>query len=631
MKKTTPDTFTPTRFSPKWLLLFAFLIFCQTPGLAQPQRRGNIWYFGQNNGLDFSCGRPTKITNVRVSSIEGVTALCDEQGEVLFYSNGGGTLANIFNELDQGRIWNRNQEIMLDLGTTSGGGLSSAQGVMALPDPANPNRYYLFTVDHFPTLSQPTHRGLSYFKIDMAANGGLGAVVTSETRVFNPATECLTAARHSNGQDYWILTIDFDSRDLLAVPVTAQGVQAPIRHPRLLEHFPFILKASPDSRYFCDGQVLYRFDPATSAISDPIILPDMYDYGFTFSPESRYLYTFNKQLPRGVLRYDLQAPDIPGSVERLADLGNAFVRQMHIGPDGSLYFLEENFPNPQIDASAVYCPDSPNPEVERNVVSFVASITSRGFSAMNNLADFWFDDLQHTLEKDTTEQLLCPGTPLILTPECLGETYAWNTGATTNSIVVETPGAYRVSVTNGCYTVMETILVNPGTAPAVQIEHAPVIEICDVLPLTLNALSGDAETFRWSTGDTLASIAISGGGTYRVTVTNTCGEASDEVSWPETPCCRIYAPSAFSPNLDGINDVFKLEPFRCPFFNFRLRIFSRWGELLFETDDPAQGWNGRTNGQFLPQGHYLWMTTYQLTTDAPERVRLEKGGIHLLR
>jgi len=631
MKKITPDTLISNKLFQKWPLLFLLLFIRPATTLAQPQRRGNTWYFGQNNGLDFSCGRPAKLNNVRVSSVEGVTVLCNEQGEVLFYSNGGGTVGNIYNEFDQGRIWNRNQEVMLDLGTTSGGGLSSAQGVMALPDPANANRYYLFTVDHFPSLSLPTHRGLSYFKIDMAANGGLGAVVTGETRVFRPATECLTAARHSNGQDYWILTIDFDSRDLLAVPVTAQGVQAHHRHTRTLEHFPFILKTSPDSRYICDGQVIYRFDPATSAISDPVILPDIYDYGFTFSPDSRYLYTFNKQLPRGVLRYDLQAPDIPASVETLADLGNAFVRQMHIGPDGSLYFLEENFPNPQIDVSAVYCPDSPNPEVRRNVVSFVANNTSTRFSAMNNLADFWFDNLLPTLEKDTSEQLLCPGTPLTLTPECLGESYAWSTGATTNSIVVETPGTYRVSVTNGCFTVVETILVNPGVAPSVQIEHTPVTEICDVLPLTLNARSDNAEMFRWSTGDTLAAIAISGGGTYRVTATNSCGEAIATVSWPETPCCRIYAPNAFSPNLDGVNDAFKLAPFRCPMLNFRLKVFSRWGELLFETDDPTRGWDGRLNGQFLPQGHYVWLATYQLTTDAQKRVRLEKGGVNLLR
>ncbi|NUO02320.1 MAG: gliding motility-associated C-terminal domain-containing protein, partial [Saprospiraceae bacterium] len=327
----------------------------------------------------------------------------------------------------------------------------------------------------------------------------------------------------------------------------------------------------------------------------------------------------------------LEATDIAASQEVIANLDNAYVRQMHIGPDGSLYFLEENFPNPQIEVSVVYCPDGPNPEVKRNLLSFVASTGTTRFSAMNNLADFWFDGLLYTLEKDTTEQLLCPGIPLTIEPECSGETYAWTTGATTRQIAAETPGTYRVSVTNGCFTLVETIIVSPGKAPSVQIEHAPVSEICDVLPLTLNALSDNAETFRWSTGDTLAAISITGGGTYRVTVTNSCGEATTQVTWPETPCCRVYSPNAFSPNLDGVNDVFKLEPFRCPFVNFRLRVFSRWGELLFETNDPAIGWNGHLKGKVLPQGHYIWLATYQLATDAPDRVRQEKGGIHLLR
>ncbi len=609
-------------------LLLLFL--CQSTILAQPQRRGNIWYFGQQTGLDFSCGRPTKINNVRVSSFEGVTTLCNEQGEVLFYSNGGGEPGSVYNEFEQGRIWNRNQDIMLDLGTTSGGGLSSAQGVMAIPDPADPNRYYLFTIDDYPGLGQPDHRGLSWFGINMSLNGGLGGISTGQTHVFSPATECLTAARHSNGRDFWILTIDFDTRDLLAVPVTDQGVLAPIRQARQLAFFPFIIKASPNSRYFCDGQVVYRFDPATSAISVPVILPEIYNYSFTFSPESRYLYTFSTSIPRRLLRYDLEAADIPGSIETLADLDDAFVRQMHIGPDGSLYFLEQQFLSGQSTLSVVYCPDSPEPTLKRNQVFFTTGSFS-SFSAMNNLADFWFDNLLHTLEKDTSEQLLCPGIPLSLEPECMGETYAWTTGETERNILVETPGTYRVSVTNGCFTVVETIVVKPGATPDVLIRHVDVTEICDALPLVLNAESDNASKFQWSTGDTLAAISISAGGTYQVTVTNDCGEATAEVNWPRTPCCRIFAPNAFSPNQDGINDVFRLEPFQCTFINFRLRLFSRWGELLFETDDPVNGWDGRFNGKLMPPGYYLWLVSYQLPGDHSAIVKLEKGGINLLR
>jgi len=614
--------------------LVLLLLVCQLTSMAQPQRRGNIWYFGLNKGLDFSCGRPVQLSNIHVNSIEGVTTFCDEQGNVLFYSNGGGTAGFMFNGFENGRIWNRNQEVMLDLGITSGGGFSASQGVMALPSPSNPKQYYLFTVDQYSSVITSPNRDLSYFVIDMSLDGGLGEVISADVPVFEPSVECLAAARHSNGRDYWILTVDVgssDNNDLIAVPVTNQGVMPPIRHARQLKHFPIIIKTSPDSRFLFDGNVLYDFDATTSAITPKALLPVAYNYSFCFSPESRYLYTFNNDIPKYLVRYDMQATDIPNSIDTIANLDNAFARQIQIGPDGNLYFPERILPDTRVDVSIVHCPDSPEPEVERRAFNFPAVTNYESFNAMNNLADFWYDDIISFVELDTTEQLLCSNAPLTLEPECIGQTYEWSTGETTRSIVVDTPGEYRVQVKNGCFTGMETILVNLATAPSVHIAHAPVMEFCDALPLTMTAVSDQASDFRWSTGDTLASISILHGGDFQVTVSNVCGEAVAEVTWPEAPCCRTYAPNAFSPNLDGINDQFKIAPYRCPITDFRLRLFSRWGELVFETTDPEQGWDGRFNNQFLPQGLYIWLATYQLATDPPDRFQQERGGVHLVR
>lgn len=631
MKKTLPETPAPPAFASKLLFLLLIFGFSQTATTAQPQRRGNIWYFGWNNGLDFSYGRPVKIANARVNSIEGITTLCNEQGEVLFYSNGGGTAGFMYNDIELGRIWNRNRDIMYDLGITSGGGLSAAQGAMALPSPANPQQYYLFTIGQYSSLLLPPGRDLSYFVIDMNANGGVGEVIGDEVSVFAPAVECLTAARHSNGRDYWILTIDFDSNDLLAVPVTEQGVLAPVRHTRQVNHFPVILKTSPDSRFLFDGQVLYRFDAATSAITPAAILPGVYNYSFSFSPESRYLYTVSNAVPHFLTRYDVLAADIAGSLDTIAELGDALIRQMQIGPDGNLYFPEYLFSNLFVDVSIIHCPDSPEPGVERGAFSFPITSSWERFDALNNLADFWFDDLQLMLETDTSAQLLCPGVPLPLEPEGIGTVYEWSTGDTTRSIVVEEAGEYRVSVSNGCFHGVETFLVHSGATPSAHIAHAQVTEFCAALPLTMTAVSDDADRFQWSTGDTTASITISQGGDFRVTATNACGEATAEVSWPIVHCCRIYAPNVFSPNLDGINDVFRLESFRCPITSFRLQVFSRWGGLVFETTDPEQGWDGRSGNQFLPSGLYVWLATYQLATDPPRQVRQERGGVSLMR
>jgi gliding motility-associated-like protein len=71
--------------------------------------------------------------------------------------------------------------------------------------------------------------------------------------------------------------------------------------------------------------------------------------------------------------------------------------------------------------------------------------------------------------------------------------------------------------------------------------------------------------------------------------------------------CEVYIPSAFSPNNDGVNDAFNLIPLNV--VNYDLKIFNRWGELIFETMDAAQGWDGTAKGQLSPMDHYVYYVT----------------------
>ena len=79
--------------------------------------------------------------------------------------------------------------------------------------------------------------------------------------------------------------------------------------------------------------------------------------------------------------------------------------------------------------------------------------------------------------------------------------------------------------------------------------------------------------------------------------------------------CRkflIFLPNAFTPNSDNKNDFFKALDFFDGMQNFRLSIWNRWGELIFETTDPNDGWNGRKNntGQLSPNGVYVCLVSY---------------------
>ena len=86
-------------------------------------------------------------------------------------------------------------------------------------------------------------------------------------------------------------------------------------------------------------------------------------------------------------------------------------------------------------------------------------------------------------------------------------------------------------------------------------------------------------------------------------------------------------PSAFTPNKDGLNDVFG--PTSYGFMKkFEFKIYNRWGQLVYVSSDPAKRWNGTLKGNELPAGVYVWMIKY---TDANNQEYSEEGTIMLIR
>ena len=77
----------------------------------------------------------------------------------------------------------------------------------------------------------------------------------------------------------------------------------------------------------------------------------------------------------------------------------------------------------------------------------------------------------------------------------------------------------------------------------------------------------------------------------------------------------LALPTAFSPNGDSQNDVFKLLGGPCKELNFR--IFNEWGNLIFESNSQEDGWDGTFNGDILPMGTYNYSIT-GLTVDEKE-------------
>lgn len=116
----------------------------------------------------------------------------------------------------------------------------------------------------------------------------------------------------------------------------------------------------------------------------------------------------------------------------------------------------------------------------------------------------------------------------------------------------------------------------------------------------------------------------------QVTSSEGCTDAVTKVIWLD-PANTLYMPNAFSPNQDGWNEQFGPEGEGLQRLNdYKLLIFNRWGEVIFKTDDPAIGWDGRANGngEILPYGVYTWLLEF---SDVNNHFKRLTGSVVLIR
>ena len=151
---------------------------------------------------------------------------------------------------------------------------------------------------------------------------------------------------------------------------------------------------------------------------------------------------------------------------------------------------------------------------------------------------------------------------------------------------------------------------------------------CDYSTITLKATPGFV-SYLWNTQDTTSSIAVLNAGTYSLQVTDTNGcKVSESMVVTDSTCPEyVYLPSAFTPNNDGRNDIFR------PIFagaasEFRFAVYDRWGRVMFETTTPYAGWDGTTGGREQPAGVYVWVCVYRLYGQ-PEK--MQRGTVMLIR
>lgn len=250
-----------------------------------------MWLFGQNAGLNFDSGNPVSFSGSQLNTVEGCSSIADENGALLFYTDGI-------------TVWNSQHQQMTN-GVNLGGNPSSSQSGLIVPNPNDPTIYYLFTVgtNAVGSTGLPQNAGFKYYTVDMSLNGGLGDVVAGSVvnlsgGLSNSWTEKVTAVKTDNCDSYWAISLVnntfysylVDGSGVAVTPVisTVSNSAGDVRG---------YLKIAPDgtkivSANMNTGTYIYDFDNATGIISNgnQLNINGERGYGVEFSLNSKRLY-----------------------------------------------------------------------------------------------------------------------------------------------------------------------------------------------------------------------------------------------------------------------------------------------------------------------------------------------------
>lgn len=217
-------------------------------------------------------------------------------------------------------------------------------------------------------------------------------------------------------------------------------------------------------------------------------------------------------------------------------------------------------------------------------------------------------------------------------PETL--TYLWHNGSTLPTYETNMSENIHVILTYGAGCKVEKTIDFTVLPP----DYTPIDKdtvICMDDSIVLKAGKGaEDEKIRWENGSTKREFVPSGGGVFTAKVTNRCATWIDKFTLRKRDCGNgIYVPNVFSPNEDGENDEFKpfFKPNSLVIDQYDLKIFNRWGNLIFQTQNIEAAWNGTSKEKTLLDATFLWIIQIKHHTKGkPEQLTLS-GDVTLIR
>lgn len=269
--------------------------------------------------------------------------------------------------------------------------------------------------------------------------------------------------------------------------------------------------------------------------------------------------------------------------------------------------------------------------------------TSR-FRTVSSAGTYWVQVKQrHCLSADTlkirnpviplelgNDTIYCDSFRVILSAPDHMARYAWNTEATSQSIIVTREGKYSVQVedTNGCIR-MDSIRLEITPSPKIFIGNDTGICVYDEISI---GLTDDFTMYEWNTGEQTGTILVSHEAVYVLKVTDKyhC-TGTDSIFVYEDPDALpndMFIPNAFTPNNDGLNDYF---PFTDPVTQreFHVQVFNRWGQKVFDSElNGTAHWDALFKDDEVSVDAYVYLIRYR---GCDGDLRHESGTVTVLR
>lgn len=612
----------------------------------------SVWYFGKEAGLNFNSSPPQVINCSYINQLEGGATISDASGNFLLTINFPFTSFSQTMDLLNVEF----NEIINSDGLS--GHYSASQNSIIIPQPATNNLYYIFTVGI--PLPPPYGKGLNYSIVDVT---NPGTVVSKNNMLLSSVSEKITAIKHENNRDVWIIAHEWNSNRFFSYLLTPDGLEQPIISITGTEHTKDnfnnnaigCLKASPNGcklalAIYGKGIIeLFDFDKSTGDIYNVISSSPEYigAYGIEFSSNSKMLYLstndycFNSHFNSLLYQFNLNngSEIFENPILIAADSIIDFL-SLQLANDGKIYValsIRERLPTDGYEYIGVV--NNPTRQVlcNFNILNHqvLNGIYLNGGMCRIGLPNFiqsYFFIPKFTYINNCLDDY----TYFFLVNRTNVDSVLWDFGDGNFSRNFEpvhqfhNSGIYNIKVTdyfgNIGYEDSLQIKINPLSSLEINGGRDTIILLPDSY-VTLDAGNG-YNTYNWNDGQIQQMINVSDEGYYWVEVSNKyCCKNIDSIYVQQF---NAYAPTTFSPNGDNINDVFEIHYLVNEFEKFQLQVFNRYGQIIFETNDPKIFWNGRldNNGIELPIEVYIWQI--QILFYGGERY-IGKGNVTLLR